>query len=254
MSDAAQGYPGAVAAMQRGGPAFSAGSGRGGGGGGRGGGGGGRGGGTAPRKAAPNVGGKTLKLKNNFRLHKQSLKLEAVEEGAKQELHFTFDAEIAGEAQIFWDCVDMTFPEVLKDPQQLQKVGLDLQREKASSKPKWFKFPVSRSSFCVFCPCVATKIPEVRHRNVSKKRVYLSDLRSHLRVAIYCGVLIREQAGTSQSWQGAAIRSSKASSKSMQKERTWEHAGKSGTHTCPAAAATAAAVAATAFCFPAALL
>jgi hypothetical protein len=147
MSDAAQGYPGAVAAMQRGGPAFSAGSGRGGGGGGRGGGGGGRGGGTAPRKAAPNVGGKTLKLKNNFRLHKQSLKLEAVEEGAKQELHFTFDAEIAGEAQIFWDCVDMTFPEVLKDPQQLQKVGLDLQREKASSKPKWFKFPVSRSSF-----------------------------------------------------------------------------------------------------------
>lgn len=94
-----------------------------------------------PRRAAPQVGGKTLKLKNHFNLHKQSIKLAVTEEGAKQELHFTFDAEIAGEAQIFWDCVDMTFPEILEDPSQLKKAGLDLQREKADAKPKWFKFP-----------------------------------------------------------------------------------------------------------------
>lgn len=134
-----QGYPGAVAAVQRGGPTFSAGSGRG----------GAPGGSAAPaRKAAPRVGQKTLKVKNNFMLHKDSMKLESVEEGAKQELHFTFDAEIAGEAQIFWDCVDMTIPEVLSDPMQLQQLGLDLQREKASAKPTWFKFPV-RDVSCV---------------------------------------------------------------------------------------------------------
>ena len=101
------------------------------------------------------------------------------QEGAKQELHFTFDAEIAGEAQIFWDCVDMTFPEILEDPSQLKKAGLDLQREKADAKPKWFKFP----------------------------------------------------AGSGQEWHGASIRSSKASSAAMRKERRWEHAGKSGSVT-----------------------
>jgi hypothetical protein len=125
-----------VAAVHRG-PAFSAGSRS-----------AGPVGSAAPaRKAAPPVGGKTLKVKNNFMLHKDSMKLEPVEEGAKQELTFTFDAEIAGEAQIFWDCVDMTVPEVLKDPKQLQKLGLDLQREKANATPKWFKFPV-RSLAC----------------------------------------------------------------------------------------------------------
>lgn len=118
--------------MHRGGPAFSAGSGR-----------GGPGGSAAPpRKAVPPVGGKTLKVKNNFQLHKDSMKLGPVEEGAKQELTFTFDAEIAGEAQIFWDCVDMTPPEILGDPSQLKQLGLDLQREKASAKPQWFEFPV----------------------------------------------------------------------------------------------------------------
>lgn len=122
--------------MQSGGPAFSAGSGRAGA--------SPSGGAAPPRKPAPKVGGKTLKVKNNFNLHKDSMKLEPVEEGAKQELTFTFDAEIAGEAQIFWDCVDMTVPEVLADPKQLQKLGLDLQCEKASKKPKWFKFPVRK--------------------------------------------------------------------------------------------------------------
>jgi hypothetical protein len=139
-----QGYPGAVAAAHRG-PAFSAVSSRAGP--------GGLPGGSAapPRKAAPPVGGKTIKVKNNFMLHKDSMKLEPVEEGAKQELTFTFDAEIAGEAQIFWDCVDMTVPEVLQDPKQLQRLGLDLQREKASAKPKWFKFPVRSHCWLALC-------------------------------------------------------------------------------------------------------
>ena len=53
-------------------------------------------------------------------------RLEPTEEGAKQELHFSFDAEIDGEAQIFWECVDMTLPDVLEQPANLKKLGLDL--------------------------------------------------------------------------------------------------------------------------------
>ena len=93
-------------------------------------------------------------------------RLEPTEEGAKQELHFSFDAEIDGEAQIFWECVDMTLPDVLEQPANLKKLGLDLQRKKGDAKPKWFRF---------------------------KK-------------------------GLGQSWHGAPIRSSKASSASMGRE------------------------------------
>ena len=67
-------------------------------------------------------------------------RLEPTEEGAKQELHFSFDAEIDGEAQIFWECVDMTLPDVLEQPANLKKLGLDLQRKKGDAKPKWFRF------------------------------------------------------------------------------------------------------------------
>ena len=93
----------------------------------------------ASTEAAPPVGGKTIKVKNTM-LHKDSMKLEPVEEGAKQGITFTFDAEITGEAQIFWDCVDMTVPEVLQDPKQLQELGLDLQRE--GQRQAQMKFPV----------------------------------------------------------------------------------------------------------------
>jgi hypothetical protein len=137
------GYPGAMAGY----PAASArgrqGQGRRGHGPRRRGGGGGGGGGTAAaaaaRRNAPQVqSGATQHAKNNFALHKGSLRLRPVgADGGKLELCFKFDADIAGEGEVFWGAVDNTPTQI--EAADIASLGLDIQPHDGRA-PAWFKF------------------------------------------------------------------------------------------------------------------
>eukprot|EP01052_Picozoa_sp_SAG31_P013049 SAG31_NODE_776_length_12175_cov_9.349122_9_plen_274_part_00 len=91
---------------------------------------------TRVNDSRPGVGHPPTKIKNNFNIVKDSLRLIGV--GTSQtQLQFSYDATRAGEGEIFWGCIDSTSPTA--DPEEIANHGLDISRVDGSD-PDIFKF------------------------------------------------------------------------------------------------------------------
>ena len=91
---------------------------------------------TADEAGAATAGRPPTKIKNNFNIAKNSLKL-LFEKDGKAQLQFSYDATRAGEGEIFWGCSDDTRPNA--SPEEIADHGLDIQRTE-SEPPDIFKF------------------------------------------------------------------------------------------------------------------